>query len=738
MKVGATSRALAREHYERFRDYFEPSGFVEKVAARAIRPVDPITVSEWADSYRILQSVDTDEAGPWRTSRTPYLRAIMDSLTIAEPHRVVVFMKGAQIGATQCGNNFVGYVIHHAPGPMLIAQPTAEMAKRNSRQRIEPMIASCPALTDRIFGERALTSQGRAGQTVLQKMFEGGTLVMTGANSAAGLRSMSARYLFLDEVDGWPVDVDGEGDPVALAIARSRNFQRAKIYICSTPTVEGTSRIAAAFRRGDQRFYFVPCPKCGHAQVLKFGGPDCNYGLKLKSDRTGDVAYLCEKCGRTFEEHHKPKFLAEGQWKATAEGRPDIISFHLSSLYSPYGWYSWNQASDDFLEAKEFPLKLKGFVNTVLGETWRDEVSRLDEAAAAKHREKYPEKDGKLLVPKGVVMMTGGVDVQDDRLEFTTMGWGLAEECWVLEHDVVAGDPAKREVWDELWRRMFSLRPLERGGADYVRAWCIDTAGHHTNAAYEFCRPRYRVPTPDGRRILVFPTVCRAGPGHLWPRAPSRQNKAKILLWPLKVDAGKEALYSRLAKIAVPGPGYVHFPKHFGDPYFLQVAAEEIVHGFDLRGFPTRTWQLRSPGRRNEALDCWVLGYAALCGVIQHGFDLAKEARDLAMAAASISTSPGPSGWSRPEDRHANQAPGLENPSSPEIALDIEVTEDDNAGDGATGVEAAGSMPELGVEHLTEPNTSPIGPKLRVGPVRRRSGSRFISSDTGGWRGKGW
>ena len=327
--ISPASLELIGDFYQRFSEVFEPANFVEGVVARGLRPVDPITVSQWADRYRILQSVDTDEAGPWRTSRTPYLREIMDALTLDHPARVVVFMKGAQIGATQCGNNFVGYVVHHAPGPMLIAQPTSEMAKRNSRQRIEPMIASCPELSTRIYGESSLDRS----QTVLQKNFEGGTLVMTGANSAVGLRSMSARYLFLDEVDGWPVDVDGEGDPVALAIARARNFQRAKIYICSTPTLEGTSRIAAAFGRGDMRYYFVPCPLCGTFQRLRFGGRDVEYGLKWRSDGQGDVLYVCESCGRGFPESAKTKILPEGEWRATnPEPRAGITSFHLSSL----------------------------------------------------------------------------------------------------------------------------------------------------------------------------------------------------------------------------------------------------------------------------------------------------------------------------------------------------------------------------------------------------------------------
>jgi len=270
---------------------------------------------------------------------------------------------------------------------------------------------------------------------------------------------------------------------------------------------------------------------------------------------------------------------------------------------------------------------------------------------------------------------------------------------------------------------MFRVRPLASGGEDWVRAWCIDTAGHHTSAAYEFCRPRYRVPTPDGRRLYVFPTIGRAGPGPLWPRQPSRQNKAKILLWPLRVDAGKEALYTRLAKVAVAGPGYIHFPHWFGEPYFLQIASEEIVHGFDQRGFPTRTWQLRSPGRRNEALDTWVLSYAALCGLIQHGFDLASESRDLARRRARLSDSPGPESSSRPADRDRSDLLG--NLELGAEGLDMPP--------GARENPVEGVFPELAVEATSEAARTQVRkPLLQRSATRgrRRRASRFI---TGGW-----
>jgi phage terminase large subunit GpA-like protein len=226
---------------------------------------DPdLTVSAWADKHRVLSSRGASEAGPWRTSR---LREIMDTLSPSHPCQRVALMKGSQVGATESGGNWIGYVIHHAPGPMLAVQPTVELAKRFSQQRIDPLIEESPRLREKV----APTRSRDAGNTVLSKEFPGGILVMTGANSAVGLRSMPVRYLFLDEVDAYPPSADDEGDPVALAEARTRTFSwRRKVFLASTPTIKGLSRIEREYEASDQRRYFVPCPHCGEKQRLKF------------------------------------------------------------------------------------------------------------------------------------------------------------------------------------------------------------------------------------------------------------------------------------------------------------------------------------------------------------------------------------------------------------------------------------------------------------------------------------
>jgi phage terminase large subunit GpA-like protein len=264
-------------------------------AALALRPDPRLSVSEWADAHRFLSQTASGEPGPWRTERTPYMREIMDCLSPSSPVEKVIFMKGAQIGGTEAGNNWIGYVIHHSPGPMLAVQPTVEMAKRWSKQRVASLIDSTPVLRDRVKEARSRDS----GNTVQSKEFPGGILVMTGANSAVGLRSMPVRYLFLDEVDAYDFDVDGEGDPVSLASQRTITFANRKIFLVSTPTIQGFSRIELEYEASDRRRWWVPCPECNEHQVLE------EKRLQWPKDQPESAAYYCAHCGVAIPSHRK-------------------------------------------------------------------------------------------------------------------------------------------------------------------------------------------------------------------------------------------------------------------------------------------------------------------------------------------------------------------------------------------------------------------------------------------------
>ncbi|ABK45390.1 phage terminase GpA [Magnetococcus marinus MC-1] len=573
---------------------------------QGLKPDPLLTVSEWADANRMLSSVASGEPGPWRTSRTPYLKEIMDCLSPSSSVERVVFMKGAQLGGTEAGLNWIGYVIQQAPGPMLLVQPTVETAKRNSKQRIDPLIEGSAALRQIVKDPRSRDS----GNTVLSKEFPGGILMMTGANSAVGLRSMPIRFLFMDEIDGYPGDADGEGDPVALAVQRTVTFANRKILMVSTPTIKGYSRIEAAYAESDQRKFYVPCPHCGEFQVLVWAQVKWNKGERQAA------FYECEFCHAPIQDYQKSQMFREGVWLAEGDGDGRTAGFHLSSLYSPHGWTSWGDVAVEHGQVYKDPPRLKTWTNTKLGETWEEDADRVDGEGLMARREAWGE-----LLPADVAVLTAGVDVQDDRLEIEIVGWGRDEESWSIDYRVLWGDPSSPAVWEDLDNLLRYPRPHSRQLPDMtIRAAAIDTGGHHTLKSYAFCRSR------QGRRIWAI--KGRGGMGvPIWPRKPSTKNKGKVPLFIVGVDACKEAILSRL-RIEEPGPGFLHFPMQRDADYFKQLTAESVVTRYH-KGRPIREWKKRDSDR-NEALDCRVYAMAALQGLIAMGFRLNRDVEKLA------------------------------------------------------------------------------------------------------------
>jgi len=362
---------------------FEGADELGQVWRDGLKPDPRLTVSEWADTHRYLSPRASAEPGRYRTDRTPYMRAIMDALSPTHPARRIVVMKSAQVGFTEGGNNWIGYVIHHVPGPMLAVQPTVELAlaKRFSRQRVDPLVSESPALRERVKPARSRD----AGNTVLSKEFPAGLLVITGANSAVGLRSMPARYLFLDEVDAYPPSADEEGDPVALAEARTRTFSwRSKLLLGSTPTIQGLSRIEREYEATDQRRYFVPCPHCWEMQWLKFER------LRWDKGKPETARYECASCDGRIEEHHKTTMLGAGEWRSMVEAQdPGTIGFHISALYSPVGWLSWENIAR-LWEAATTDEAKRSFKNSVLGETWVETGEVPDWQRLYERRETWP------------------------------------------------------------------------------------------------------------------------------------------------------------------------------------------------------------------------------------------------------------------------------------------------------------------------------------------------------------
>ena len=561
-----------------------------------LTPDPDLNVSQWADEYRMLSQKASAEPGRWRTDRTPYLREIMDCLSPHSPIQRVVFQAGAQVGKTETGNNWTGYVIDMAPGPMMLVQPTVDTAKRLSKQRLAPMIEETPRLKAKIADSRSRDS----GNTMMVKEFPGGVMVVTGANSAVGLRSMPVRYLFLDEVDGYPADLDGEGDPVQLAERRTTTFARRKVFMCSTPTVKEHSRIEREYLASDQRRFFIPCPHCGEYQWLKWSQ------LKWDDGDPTTAHYVCEHNGCVVEEHHKTDFLSKGEWRPTATGDGRTAGFHLSSLYSPLGWKSWSEIVAEFLAAKGDPPLLKTWVNTILGETWEDEIAAKIGAGDLLDRVEFYQR---AVAPAGVLAITCGIDVQDNRFAVSLIGWGRDEESWVLDHQEIFGDLSKPDVWAQLTNVITTPIEHEIFEPMPIMSTCIDSGGHFTHEVYAFAREhrQYNVMAIKGQSQKNKPIIGRPTKVDLNVKRHTLKNGAEV--WPVGTDTATSTIYSRL-KLNEPGPGYTHFHAELDPDYFQQLTAERLQTRY-LRGFPVREW-VKKPGARNEALDTFVYGLAAM------------------------------------------------------------------------------------------------------------------------------
>lgn len=555
-----------------------------RVRHRIYLPPPKLTVSEWADRYRILNRAASAEPGKWRTDRAPYQREIMDACCDPTIEEVVV-MKPSQVGFTEILGNVLGYYIDQDPAPILVVQPNLEMARAWSLDRVTPMLRDSPKLR----GVVTESNRRSSGDTILHKVFSGGHLTIVGANSAAGLASRPIRIALFDEVDRYPHSAGNEGDPVTLGRRRTATFWNRKIIRGSTPTLKGESKIEKAYEQSDQRRYFVPCPACGHEQVLVWAG------LKWDEGDPKSVRYACAGCGVLIGEEQKGRMVAAGRWVAGEPGR-SIAGFHLNALISP--WAPWSSLVEEWLSSQHDMTKLQAFVNTILGETWEERGGGLNPDGLRARREMYAAT-----VPLGVGLLTAGVDIQDDRIEATLWGWGAGEESWIIKHHRLLGDPQKPDVWGQLDAVLFAAYPHESGATIGIAATCVDS-GAHTEAVYRYCRQRTdrRVYPTKGASEAHRPVVEMKG-------SKVGRLESRVRLFMVGTDAAKDRIYGML-RVAMPGALYVHLPHDLPDDVIDQLTSEKVMR----RQMPGGRWIRRYEcprGVRNEALDCAVLALAA-------------------------------------------------------------------------------------------------------------------------------
>ena len=550
-------------------------------------PRPRLTISEWADRYRYLSREASAEPGKWRTDRAPYLRGMMDAL--ADPLIERVVMKCAsQIGKTEVLLNAIGFYSDQDPAPILLIEPSLDVAKAMAKDRIANMVRDTP----RLKGKFADVKSRSADNTTLHKVFPGGHLTIVGANSPAGLAARPIRIGLFDEVDRYPPSAGSEGDPVALGVKRTSTFWNRKIVLNSSPTLEGFSKIDAEYSESDQRQFVVRCYNCGQPQVLLWrnvhwdaGQPETAYMLCSSVDADG----VEHGCGQRFEEADKTMLLESGEWIPQQPGRR-VAGFHLSALYSP--WARWGELAGEFLKAQVSPELLKTFTNTALAETWKDDAEQVQPEGLMARREEYGR-----VVPAFVGALTAAVDVQADRLEILVRGWGAGEESALVHREILRGDPSRPDVWKDC------DRVLGQEFEGLKIACALVDSGYLTQQVYRYVAPR------EGR---VFASKGHKDPGQpIVGALPKRRNKAGVKLVMIGTDTAKDLLFLRL-KIKTPGPGCFHWPlgELADSAYFEQLTAEKAITKYS-HGKAYRVYE-KTATSRNEALDLEVLVYAAL------------------------------------------------------------------------------------------------------------------------------
>jgi phage terminase large subunit GpA-like protein len=437
-----------------------------------------------------------------------------------------------------------------------------------------------------------------SGNTTMHKKFAGGSCTIVGSNSPSGLASRSIRILLMDEIDRWETSAGSEGSPISLAIARTKTFANRKIYMCSTPTIKGLSAIEAAFEESDKRYYYVPCPECQHMQVLKWKN------VVWEEDKPETATYACEECGSVIEESKKQWMIKNGEWRATAESFK-TAGFHISELYSV--WSTWGQMAKTFLESKKNPETLKTWINTALGESWEEQGEAVEYETLLERRLNYDHTS----VPEDVLIVTSAVDVQRDRLELQTVGWGKNYQAWVLDYKILWGDPNAFNVWNDLDAYLKKRFKTENDRMIPISCCTVDSGGHHTQRVYEFTKAR------QGRRVFAIKGSNQTGKAIA--NRPTFVGKNKAVLYPVGTDTAKEAIFARLSTDKENTT--LNFCSDLDEEYFKQLTAEKRITKF-VRGRKTLVWKQIRP--RNEALDTLVYNFAAIY-ILNPNFDIIEE-----------------------------------------------------------------------------------------------------------------
>lgn len=550
---------------------------IKRAALENLRPPPLLKLSEWIETEMRLPAATTALPGPVRLY--PYQRGIADAISDPTIERVTV-VKSVRVGLTMLLAAGIGSYVANEPAPILVLQPTDDDARDFVVSDLEPTFEATPALRG------ALTEGADDGEdrnTLTSRRFPGGSLKVVAAKSPRNLRRHTARVLFCDEIDA--MEVSKEGNPLRLAENRTLSFANRKIVMGSTPVLEDTSHVLRAYAASDQRVFEVPCPNCGAMTEIMWDH------IRWRDNDPETAAFLCPHCEQLISERHKAAMVAAGEWRAT---KPEIKShagFRINSLVSMLFNARWPKLVAEFLTAKNDPAELQVFTNTILGQGWREAGTELDEASLASRVEPFGLSD----VPAEVLVITIGVDVQDDRLECSVTGWTKDGSCLVLGHIVIWGSPDDNSTWLELDELLRTKWKHPYGGELKVDACAIDSGdGDWTEKVYAYCFPR------AARRVMAIKGMSGQRPA--MQVGGSKVKGGRI--WIVGVDTVKAIIFTRLQRAQG-----IRFSNTLEAVYFDQLASERRVLKYK-RGAPVRIFE-RIAGKRAETLDCLVYAWAA-------------------------------------------------------------------------------------------------------------------------------
>ena len=570
-------KGVARNPYRRY----EITPY-QKEALKFLKPPENITVSEWADKYRILDARSSAMPGPWRTEHTPYLKEIMDEFNNYETEEII-YVKPTQVGGTECLQNMVGYIVQQDPAPTLIVYPTDKLAESISENRLQPMMKSAPTLRNK-FNEN--------DSQKLELQFDGMYLSLAGSNSPSSLASKAIRYLFLDEVDKYPGASRKEADPISLARERTKTFHNRKIFITSTPTIREGHIWREKEDADIEKHYFVPCPHCGEYIELKMKQiqfPD-KEGMSY-ADRAEFAVYVCQECGCLITDKDKPEMLRKGEWRVVRENTKFSrkVAFWMNTLYSPFVRFS--EIAKAFLTSKDDPEEFQNFVNSWLAEPWEDTKLKTSVDLVLERQTEYEE----FVVPEWAKLLTAGVDVQENCLYWSIRAWG----DYLTSQNIAHGQAQSfREV-----ERIMNLEYRMPDSTPVVVALALIDSGNDTDTVYDFCANNsdWALPSKGSSNTML---------SHYRLSKVNKSGSKAFGMNLVLVDTGKykDIIAGRMQKPNGVGSWMVY--QGCDAEYATQVTSEQKVNVRNGRGQVKQQWRQKTSHAANHYLDCEVY---ALC-----------------------------------------------------------------------------------------------------------------------------